>query len=206
MIARRYWLLIPALLAAFGCSEAPKEAAAKKEPAKPPEPVTGRYAFYQMFPAARAWAVDVQPIQITSIPLKDVPAAKGKYGAWQCVFVSPGKGRMKTYSYSVIEAGGSLHQGVFALPDERFSGSLGQAKPFLVAALKIDSDEAYETAVKKSEDYMKKFPNTPIMFQLELTPRFPDPAWRVIWGESVGSSNHSIFVDATTGAYLATAR
>ena len=207
-IDRRSLILAPGILLAASCSEAPKQEAKKKEkePEKPPEPVTGRYAFYQMFAAARTWATDLQPIQVSSIALKEVPSGEGKYGAWQCMLVSPSKGRLKTYSYSVIEAGGNLHKGVFALPDEGFSGRRGQAKPFLVAALKIDTDEAWKTAAGKSADYMKKNPDMPISFLLELTPRFPNPAWRVIWGESVSQSSYSIFVDATTGQYLVTAR
>src|SRR5438876_151399 len=34
----------------------------------------------------------------------------------------------------------------------------------------------------------------------------PDLTWRVIWGDSVGTSNFSVFVDATTGEYLETMR
>ena len=203
-IDRRSLLLAPAVLLSSACSKAPPKEAKKKEPEAPPEPVTGRYAFYQMYAAARTWATDLQPIQVASIPLQDVKPEEGKYGAWQCMFVSPSKGRLKTYTYSVIEAGGNLHKGVFALPDESFSGSRGQAKPFLIAALKIDSDEAYKTAVEKSKDYMKKNPDVPISYLLELTPRFPNPTWRVIWGERVSASNYSIFVDATTGQYLTT--
>ncbi len=80
----------------------------------------------------------------------------------------------------------------------------GPAAPFEIAALKVDSDQAYDTASKKSQDYIKKNPTKPVVFLLEQTARFPDPAWRVIWGESVGTSDYSVFVDATTGAYLQT--
>ncbi|MCS7024206.1 MAG: hypothetical protein NZV14_05360 [Bryobacteraceae bacterium] len=207
MISRRsLWILAPVIAVLTACSEAPKQEAKKKEPEKPPEPVTGRKAFYLMYPSARAWAIDAQPLQLSSISLPEVKSEQGKYGAWQCSFVSPSKGKLKTFTYSVIEAGGNLHKGVFALHEEGFSGSRGQAKPWLVAALKVDSDQAWETAAKKSVEYMKKHPNMPITFLLEYTNRFPQPAWRVIWGESVGTSSYSIFVDAATGEYLATGR
>ncbi|MBL8174002.1 MAG: hypothetical protein JNK48_04990 [Bryobacterales bacterium] len=205
-IDRRSIILAPAILLSSACSEAPKKEAKKKEPEKPPEPVTGRYAFYQMFASARNWATDLQPLQLQSIPLKEVKSGEGKYGAWQCMFVSPSKGRLKTYTYSVIEAGGNLHKGVFALQDESFSGSRGQAKPFLIAALKTDTDDVWRTAADKSKDYMKKNPDMPISFLLELTPRFPNPAWRVVWGERVSMSNYSIFVDATSGEFLVIGR
>jgi hypothetical protein len=83
----------------------------------------------------------------------------------------------------------------------------GQASPFQIQAVKTDSTAAYELAVKKGgADYGKKHPELPIQFLLESTRRFPGPAWRVIWGESVSTSSFSIFVNATTGEYLQTAR
>ena len=204
MTRRRAWLLCPLVLALFSC-ESPAPVAKKKEPEKPPEPVTARHAFQQMYAAARVWAPDLQIIQLASIPITDPKPENGKYGAWQAMFASPSKAKLKPYTYSVFEAGGNLHKGVFALPEESFSGSRGQAKPFLVQALKIDSDEAYKTAVEKSADFIKKNPDMPVMFLAEQTPRFPMLTWRVIWGESVSNSSYSVFVDATTGMFVAKA-
>ncbi|MBL8214745.1 MAG: hypothetical protein JNK87_28760 [Bryobacterales bacterium] len=204
MTTRRSWLALPAIFAT-ACSEAPKEVK-KKEPEKPPEPVSGRTAFHTMFASARAWAQDAQVLQVQSIRLPEVKAEGGKFPAWQAMLASPSRARLKTYTYSVIEAGGNLHKGIFALQEESFSGSRGQAKPFLVQAIKVDTDAVWETASKKSVEYMKKYPDMPITFLLEQTPRFPNAAWRVIWGESVNTSNYSIFVDASTGEYLATGR
>ena len=87
-----------------------------------------------------------------------------------------------------------------------WSGPHGTQKPFLIAAVKTDSDEVYKTALKKGADYDKKHPDMPIVFLLEKTDRFPNPAWRVIWGGSAGTSNFSIFVDASTALYLQTMR
>jgi hypothetical protein len=182
-----------------GCSEPSKPQA--KEPEKPPEPVTGRRAFFYLYPAARIWAPDCQVLQMRSINLSDVKSEKGKAGAWQVTFVSPSRGRLRSWTYSVVEEAGNLHKGAFAGPEESYSGPRGQTSPFVVQAFKIDSDAALETAISKSADYVKKHPDSPISFLLELTPRFPDPLWRVIWGETIGSSDYSVFVDATTGAY-----
>ena len=110
------------------------------------------------------------------------------------------------YTYSVVEAEGNLHQGVFANLEESYSASSHQSTPFPVQALKIDTDAAWETAVKNSADYMKKHPDVPITFVLELTNRYPDVAWRIIWGESVSASDYSVFVDATTGVFLGKVR
>lgn len=203
--SRRNWLLTPAILLGGCASEAPKEAK-KKEPEKPPEPVSGRTAFYRMFASARVWSQDVQVIQVASLRLNEVKESAGKYPAWQAMFASPSKAKLKTFTYSVIEVGGNLHKDVFALQEESFSGQRGQAKPFLMQALKIDTDAAWTTAVAKSEAYITKNPTMPVTFLCELTPRFPNPTWRVIWGESASQSNYSIFVDATSGEYLTTGR
>jgi len=191
------------LLILGSCSETPK----KKEPQKPPEPVTGRFALFQMFNAGRGWAPDIQVLRLNSIHLPELKAEPGKAAAWEARFVSPGSSRARTYTYSAIEAPGNLHKGVFAGLEESWSGSRGSVtQPFLIAAVKTDSDEVYRTALKKAADYEKKNPGKTISFILEHNNRFPDPAWRVIWGESAGSSNFSIFVDASTGEYLATQR
>jgi hypothetical protein len=194
-----YTLLGLALLA--GCSDSPKTVAEKKEPPKQLEPLTGRQAFQQMYIGARQWAPDCQPLKLNNIPLAEVKAPNGRSGAWQCVFVSQSLGKVKTYSWSAIEAEGNLHKGVFAGQEERYSPSR-QDQPFLIAAIRTDTDEAYTEAAAKAEDYLKKNPDKPVNFALEQTPRFPDLAWRIFWGESISTSEYTVFVDATTGKFL----
>lgn len=191
-----------------GCSsEAPKSVEKAKEPEKPAEPVSGRYAFHQMYVNARIWSADVQGLQMKSIRLDQLPKAPlGKAAAWQATFVSQNKQQSKTFTYSIVEAEGNLHKGVFAGLDESWTGPRGQQRPWPIQALKVDSDAAYETALKKGAAYSKKNPDKPISFLLELTPRHPNLAWRVIWGDSVATSNFSIYVDASTGDYLETMR
>jgi hypothetical protein len=193
----------PALLALMlaGCSE-PAKTGKTKEAAKPPEVLTGRQAFQRVYPQARAWAPDAQPLQLRSVRLLQVSAPPGKSGAWEVTIVSPSLGKSKTYTYSAIEAEGNLHEGVFGGLEDSYSGSRGPQFPFPIAAIKVDSDEAYQTAATKSADYMKKHPDMPISFVLEQTNRFPDLTWRVIWGDSASASEYSVFVDASTGKFI----
>jgi hypothetical protein len=172
---------------------------------KPPEAVGGQYALHQMYTRARSWAPDAQVLQLKSIQLNEVKAAPGKAGAWQATFVSTATGKARSYTYSVIEGEGNLHLGTFAGPEQSWGGPRPNARPFLMAAVKTDSTAAYETALKKGADYAKKNPDMPINFLLEAG-EFPNPAWRVIWGASVGTSNFSIFVDASLGTYQKTMR
>jgi hypothetical protein len=188
------------LLFLAACSEPPKSAE-QKAPPKPPEALTGRQAFQRTYPQARTWAMDAQPLEIRSVNLAQVKAEKGKAGAWQVTFVSPSLAKEKMYTYSAVEGDGNLHEGVFAGPEESYSGR-GDSSPILLAAIKVDSDEAYRTAAEKSAEYIEKNPNKPVMYLMALTRRFPDPTWRVIWGDSVGTSDYSAFVDATTGKLL----
>jgi hypothetical protein len=193
------WLL-PLFLFLSACSDTPKTAEVKPPP-KVLEALTGRPAFQQMYPQARGWAPDAQPLQITSLNLAQVKADQGKAGVWQVIFVSPSLGKAKTYTWSAVESEGNLHQGVFGGPQEDYTPR-GDSSPFQIAAIKVDSDEAYKTAVENSADYIKKNPDKPVLFLMELGKRFPDVTWRVVWGNSVGTSDYSVFVDGSTGKFL----
>ncbi|HTS49943.1 MAG TPA: hypothetical protein VMH05_18470 [Bryobacteraceae bacterium] len=198
------WIrFVPALLALAllgACSES-KQTEKTQQPEKPPEPLTGRQAFQRIYPQARGWAPDAQPLQLRSLQLAQIQAEPGKAGAWEVTFVSASKGSSRTYTYSSIEAEGNLHEGVFAGPVESYAGR-GPGVPFLIAAIRVDSDKAYEIAAEKSQDYIKKHPGMPISFLLEQTKRFPELTWRVIWGASPSTSDYSVFVDASMGTFI----
>ncbi len=189
------------LLALLGACSESKQTEKAAQPAKPPETLTGRQAFQRIYPQARGWAADAQPLRVRSIQLSQVQAEPGKAGAWEVTFVSPSMGSSRSYTFSSIEAEGNLHEGVFAGPIESYSGP-GPGSPFLVAAMRTDSDQAYQTAAQKSQDYIQKHPGMPMSFLLEQTNRFPQLTWRVIWGASPSTSDYSVFVDATTGKFI----
>jgi hypothetical protein len=195
-------LSLPLLLLA-ACSEAPKPAV-KKEPAKPPEPVSALTAVYKMYQQARGWAPDCQILRVGSLDLKEVPSSAGKAGAWEAIFVSERARAARRFTFSTVDLpASSLPLGVFGSGQDSWSGG-GPAQPFPIQALKTDSTAAYETAMKKGADYAAKHTNMPVIFLLERTKRFPNPAWRVVWGESVATSAFSVYVDATLGDYLQT--
>jgi len=190
-------------LSLTSCSEQPSAPPEKKAEVKP-EPITGQSALFKMYQVARSWSSDCQVLKLTNMHLTEVPDEPGKAGGWQGTFVSPSKGTARSYNWSAIDSvETNLHKGVFQTGEEPFSGR-GSSRPFLIAAVKIDTPDALQTAKEKAADYEKKNPGKPITFLLEQTARFPDPAWLVVWGESVGTSGFSIFVDAMTGGYLTT--
>jgi len=192
------------LLGLAACSDSSKIAEEKKAAATPDPPLTGRQAFQRMFPQARTWAVDAQPVQLESYNLPQVKSENGKAGAWQATFISMAKHRSRVFSWSAVEAENNLHKGVFAAPEQDISGPSGQESPFPIAAIRVDSDEAWQTTLKQKDTmaFLKKFPDKPVVYMLEKTRRFPDLAWRVVFGESVSTSEYSVFIDATTGQYL----
>jgi hypothetical protein len=157
-----------------------------------------------MFAASHQWAPDAEVYEFKSIHIADVKPQPGKSGAWQAVFVSPSLQQSCTYTYSVIEASSSLHQGIHAGKPERWSAPNRSTKPFSISGAKIDSDEAYKTAIKKGAAFDAKHPGMTMTYLLSLTGSYGNAAWRVMWGESPSTSQLSILVDATTGVYVET--
>jgi len=186
-----------------GCSDQSSSHPAAPKETVPPEPVTGQSGLYKMFQMARAWAPDAQVLKLDSVHLTEVPEVPDKAAEWEATFVSANRGATKSFTWSALDIEPSLHKGVYPGDEEPYSGSHG-ASPFLIAAVKIDTDAALATAKIEAAAYAKKNPRMPITYVLEKTDRFPDPAWRVIWGESLGISGFSVYIDATTGAYLET--
>jgi hypothetical protein len=174
----------------------------QKQVERKPGPVTGLHGLSKIFQVARTWDPRIQVLRLTSVHLNEVPEVRGKAGEWDGTFVSPAQEKARSYTFSVIELPPNLHQGVFGVGDEPFAAAPDASKPFLIEAVQIDSDKAYQTALAKAGGYEAKHPGKPITITLEQTPRHPRPAWRVIWGESASNSDFSVFVDATTGEYL----
>jgi len=188
-----------------GCSETDsgQPGASAKKPAAP---VTGQSALWRMYQVARAWAPDAQVLGMNSIRISKVAPVRGKSGAWEATFTSEAKGRRRAYTFSVVESQDGPHQGVFAGLEESWSGPDGLSAPFPIAAVEIDTDAAYKTAEGKAGEYEKKRPGKPITWLLEKVRKYSNPAWRVIWGASVGTSEFSVYVDASTGQWLETVR
>jgi hypothetical protein len=185
------------LLAA--CSAPPPAAEKKAEP--PPEPLTGLSAVFHTYQVARAsWALDAQVVKMSSMRLDGLPSAPpGKASAWEATFYSPSLGRARPYTDSIVELLPDLHKDVFAGPQQEYNGG-----SFPIAAVKKDTESAYQTALAKAGKAVESYAGQPVLILLEKSSKYPDPAWRIVWGESVSTAVISVFVDASTGEYLAT--
>src|SRR5580698_2407255 len=193
-------ILFPVVAAVLlsACSDAPP---VKKAPEKPPEPLAGREGFYKTFPAAHTWATDAQPMRVRGMELNELKAEDGKAPVWEVTYTSETKGRSKVFTWSAVEAERNIHQGVFGSQEEAWRPG-GPDKSFPIQALKIDTPEVLQTAIAHSATYFKNpgtkpHPNV----VLEYTSRYPNPSWRVYWGDSVSTAEWSVFVDAATGDY-----
>src|SRR5580704_8727786 len=122
-----------------GCSDS-APVATKKEPEKPAEAISGESALFRMYQTARSgFSADAQVLKLNSIHLPEVPETPGRCGAWQATFTSANLGKMRTYTYYVVEQEGNSHKGVFAIGDEAWSGHSGQNTAFDIRAASIDS-------------------------------------------------------------------
>lgn len=144
------------------------------------------------------WAQDIQILRYASIDLSEVPRQPGKAPAWQAVFVSPSLAKARPWTFSVYEASVTLHEGIFPESPQDWSGG---GKPFTIQAVRIDTDSAWDTALKHAGDYASKNPGMPITYTLAIDEGIA-PVWRVIWGRSAGESSFSVLVDATTGDFI----
>lgn len=187
-----------ALILLSACSDAPP---VTKAPEKPAEPLAGREGFYKTYPAARTWAADSQPLRVRSLDLNELKADGAKAAAWEVTYVSEAKGRSRVYTWSAVEAEGNIHKGVFASKEDAWRPG-GSEKAFPVQAIKIDTPEILQTAIAHSATYFKNPGTKPHpKFVLEYTSRYPNPSWRVYWGDSVSTAEWSVFIDAATGEY-----
>jgi hypothetical protein len=189
--------LVFCLLAA--CSS--PQPAANKQAEPPPQPLTGLSALFHMYQVARAsWAADAQVVKMSSMRVEGVPLPPpGQSAAWEATFYSPSLGRARSYTDSIVEQLPELHKDVFAGPQQSFTGA-----SFPIAAVKKDTESAYQTALVKVSKDAARLAGKPVLILLEKDSQFGDPAWRIVWGESVSTAMASVFIDASTGEYLET--
>jgi hypothetical protein len=194
--------IILAFVITTACSEAPKTTETKTEPKKeapkPPEPVSGKTAFYEMYKPARAWASDLLPLSLANSEVPGMKNEAGKAAMWTAVFVSPSRREARTFSYAVVDQGATIHKGITAGGAEPWSGPTSKSAPFQTTEFVVDSEGAYEKASQKAGTWLKKHPDKSVTFYLGKASRFPAPVWYLLWGNN--KSGNSVYVNATTGA------
>lgn len=181
-----------------GCSSTPETT--KAVPKKAPEPLTGRQAIQAVFPTARGWAADAQLLRARNLNLPGHPSTEGKAVAWEVTFVSVSSGALRSFNWSAVELG-SVHEGVFGGPPQ--SWSQDREAPIEMSLLGKDTPELFPEAMDAAKDFLKSKGEKPaITFLLESNPRFPVTTWQVMWGNSTGTAQYAVYLDAATGKLL----
>jgi hypothetical protein len=192
-----------AVLVLDSCSEpvktAPATVEAKTEPAGPPQPVTAKTAFWAIYKPAHAWAADLQLISMTAGEVAGVKNADGKAGLWTIVIASPSLQKAQTYTYAVAHQLPAIPKGLRLASTVPWGGPTSQVMAIPVSEFSIDSDAAYQAALAKASDWLKKHPDKQSSSAMVLgsASRFHSPTWYFLWGNK--NSGFEAFINATTG-------
>ena len=185
-----------ALAALSGCtSEAPQPAPKPQ----PPEPLTGRSAFQQLYVAARGWAGDIRPYQLQSSAVGEYKGHDGKAAVWHAAFASASLRKSRPYTWSGIDSSDAPSRGVSPGTEDLYS----PGNDFDLQFLKIDSDKAFEIAQKHGgEKILQAAPDLPVTYLLDWNRGSNNLVWHVIYGASRNDAKLIADVDATTGEFL----
>ena len=179
-----------------GCSSESSQPAPK---AQPPDLLTGRAAFQQLYVAARGWAADARPYQLQSQSIGDNKGKDGKAAIWRAAFASATRGA-KPYTWSGVDSpDGSSPRGISPGTADSFAPS----GAFDMAFLKTDSDKAFEVAQKHGGDkVLAAALDTPVSYLLEWNPSGNNLVWHVIYGNSRNDAKLVVDLDASTGEFI----
>ena len=200
---KKLLMAVLALLLMAGCSEQPQPTQAEKPQPKPPEYDTGRVAFQRLYVAARGWARDAQPFSLESQLTADAKGKDGKSGVWRGSFASPSLRSTKPYVWSGTDAADAPSRGITPGPEDMYNPTNSNTQVFDIAFLKVDSDQALETAQKHGGDkVMEKAPDTPILYFLDWSRATNQLIWHVIYGTNRDDAKLRVAVDASSGDFL----
>ena len=188
-------------LAAFclGCSSEPQKAPAEATPAAQLE--TGRFALQKMLAPARGWSGDAQLVRLESTNLKGSDGHDGKANFWRALFASAGRQKSEPFTWAGV-ATDDGPRGVNHGVEDSYNPSNRSSRSFDLNFLKIDSDQAFETAQKHGgKQVLEKDPKVQVGYLLDWDAQSNQLRWHVIYGsQSIGKL--TVLVDASNGEFL----
>lgn len=193
-----------ALLLLAGCSSEPTKPAESEAPKpKVAEFETGRAAFQKAFITARGWARDAQPYRLQSQLTNDSKGKDGKSDVWRASFASPNQHSAKSYTWSGTDVADAPSRGVSPGTEDTYSPNNSSTQVFDLAYLKVDSDQAFQTAQQHGGDkLLEKAPDTPILYVLDWNHVTNQLVWHVIYGTSRDDAKLTVAVNASTGEFI----
>jgi hypothetical protein len=186
--------------------EAPKPAGdaspdvGAKAASAPPQPVSGKTAFWEMYKAAHSWAPDLVPLSLESKSIPGVKNEGGKAAMWTATFGSPSRREARPFSYAVAASPPDVYKGVTVGNTLTWLGPTPEALAFTTSDFAVDSDAAYTTAASQAAAWQKSHPGTDVSFTLGNAARFKAPVWYLLWGDK--KSGYPVKVDAKSGAIV----
>lgn len=198
--------LIPVALtlaALSACSSGSKPAEPEKPEVKPPDLVGARTGFQKCYVAARSWNLDAKPYRIESAATSEGNGRDGKWAVWRSSFASATARSEKTFTWSGSNADGAPARGVNPGIEDSYSASNASTQVFDPQFLKIDSDQALETAKKHGGDkVLTEAPDTPVMYVCDWNRNTNQLVWHVIFGQMREGAKLVVSVDASTGEFI----
>ncbi|MGH9642493.1 MAG: hypothetical protein ACRD3Q_08700 [Terriglobales bacterium] len=191
----------------IGCSsgeksQTEKPAAETKQAPKQATLETGREAFQKMYVFARQWAPDAKPYRLESVFNDESNGQKGTASVWRSGFASPSRRGLKGFIWSGSVLPDAPSAGVTAGVEDTYNPSNSSTQIFDIAYLKVDSDKAYDVALKHGgEKLIKKNPKEPVTYLLDWNPRENILTWHVIFGPDPHDPKLRIAVNASTGDF-----
>lgn len=191
-----------ALLSACSSESSKPEETAKPEAPKS-ELITGRSAFQKVYIAARGWKPDAKPYRLDSMATSDGNGHDGKWAVWRGSFASASQRAVKSYTWSGSVADGAPSRGVNPGIEDSYNPSNSNTQVFDIAFLKIDSDQAFETAQKHGGDkVLEKAPDTPVIYICDWNHNTNELVWHVIYGANREGAKLTVAVNASTGEFI----
>ncbi len=176
-----------------GCTSQPSQPApAEKAKPQAPEAITGWRGFHNCYIPARGWAGDAKLYRLQSQPSATANGRDGKSTTWRAGFASASMGETRTYTWS----NGDVMPGA----QDTYSPTNTSTKVFDIAFLKIDSDQALQTAQKHGGD--KQPADTPAIFVLDWDRSSNGLVWHVIYGPDLDNAKLRIAVNASSGDFI----
>ena len=206
LIRLAFALIFLAVLLACSDNKTPqttKPAEPAKAVKKEPVFLTGREAFQKMYLSAHLWTADAKPYTLESAVNQECNGHDGKAVIWRSGFASLSRRGLKAFLWSGSQLSDAPSPGVSSGVEDTYNPSNSSTRTFDFAFLKVDSDKAFETALKHGGDKLVKAKaDQPVFYTLDWSARENVLTWHVIFGTGLQDAKLRVAINASTGDFI----
>jgi hypothetical protein len=192
-------VLLAGALALCGCQEDNSNASSTPTPAKSKQFETGRFALQKMLPAARMWAPDALPVNLSSSNSEESDGRDGKSIFWRGVFASRSRAKAEAFTWTgAADAKQRVDHGV----EDTFNPNNRTSQPWDLNFLRADTDQAFAAAQEHGgKQFIEKNPKATVSYLLDFDALSNQLRWHVMY--SGGSAGRlTVLVDASSGRFV----